>query len=255
MFLLHLGFHDVAQEWDNMREFGDKWAGILCNNLWIKERCREMGVQRVRTVNKGIRKDLFYCRRKEVSAVGNPVKIGMLYHHFWWKGTGKGYQALEVVKHRLAKENREFQAVFVSQVPEMSRLPYPSWAKVIEKVPLEEMWKVYSECHLWLCPSFQEGQSRLVLESMACGTPVVCSPNSSLKGYEDCVLFPKYDDPFGLSEAIWAGLFDKELRARLFANGLKFVEGKTYSQVAKRITDALKEWQIGEPANPSAPAG
>jgi glycosyltransferase involved in cell wall biosynthesis len=81
---------------------------------------------------------------------------------------------------------------------------------------------LYSAARLLVMPSLYEGFGLPVLESMACGTAVVCSNTSSLPEVAgDAALLVAPDDAPGLADAMRRILTDDSLRGDLIQRGLR----------------------------------
>ena len=62
---------------------------------------------------------------------------------------------------------------------------YEGNIKIVDYVPREELYKYYSQGSVFVIPSLEEGLSKVMLEAMACGLPVIATPNT---GAEDVVV-------------------------------------------------------------------
>lgn len=79
---------------------------------------------------------------------------------------------------------------------------------------------LYSGARVYACPSLYEGFGFTVLEAMACGTPVVCSPATSLPEVGgEAALYADPGNPDEFAQALARVFSDVELRARLIASG------------------------------------
>jgi len=81
---------------------------------------------------------------------------------------------------------------------------------------------LYSASLMTILPSFEEGFGYPVVESMACGTPVVCSSSASLPEVAGgCAELFSPTSSHELEDAIWHLLDSPTLRCDLAAKGLK----------------------------------
>lgn len=79
---------------------------------------------------------------------------------------------------------------------------------------------LYSGARVYVCPSLYEGFGFTVLEAMACGTPVVCSPETSLPEVGgDAALYADPRNPQEFAAALKQAFCDEELRARMTERG------------------------------------
>jgi len=105
-------------------------------------------------------------------------------------------------------------------------------------IPDIELAKVYNLATVFLFPSFYEGFGLPVLESMACGTPVICSHTSSLPEVGgDAVI---YCDPYSVEDIktkIEFVLSDDKLQKELISKALKRAKLFTWE---KSATEHLK---------------
>lgn len=85
-----------------------------------------------------------------------------------------------------------------------------------------ELAKVYNLSTCFIFPSFYEGFGLPVLESMACGTPVVCSNSSSLPEVGgDAVVYCDPKNEEDIKDKIKIVLDDEELRQNMIHKGLQ----------------------------------
>jgi glycosyltransferase involved in cell wall biosynthesis len=86
--------------------------------------------------------------------------------------------------------------------------------RVMERIPEEELIKLYQGCSLFVFPSREEGFGLTVLEAMACGCAVLANdvePVSEVVG--DAGVLAAMDDPADLASLI-AALLDDEARRK-----------------------------------------
>ncbi|MGB0063418.1 MAG: glycosyltransferase family 1 protein [Terracidiphilus sp.] len=110
----------------------------------------------------------------------------------------------------------------------------------------EGLRALYSAALITILPSFEEGFGYPVAESMACGTPVVCSSSASLPEVAaGCAEFFSPDSSQELEAAICRLLNNEALRRDLAAKGLERVAAFSPGLVAQRYA-RLVRWVIRE---------
>ena len=108
-------------------------------------------------------------------------------------------------------------------------------------IPFEEQPLWYNAAAALAYPSLYEGFGLPPLESMACGTPVVCANSSSLPevvGDAGLLIDPR--DEVGLAEALGRLTEDAPLRARLREAGLARARLFSWDDVARRTVDVYR---------------
>jgi glycosyltransferase involved in cell wall biosynthesis len=111
-----------------------------------------------------------------------------------------------------------------------------------------ELATLYSAARVYACPSLYEGFGFTVLEAMACGAPVVCSPETSLPEVAgDAALYADSRDPEKFAEALARVFSNAELRAELIEKGHKNCERFSWKKTAAQ-TISVYEATVGEAA-------
>ncbi len=111
--------------------------------------------------------------------------------------------------------------------------------ETIPRVGNEEMALLYSSAHVLLYPSLYEGFGLPILESMACGVPVITSNLSSMPEVGGNAAF--YVDPFSLEDItkkLDVVMNDNHLRDELITKGLKRAKEFSWDKCAEQ-TEAV----------------
>lgn len=104
-----------------------------------------------------------------------------------------------------------------------------SWLSMPGNLPFEEVIKEMLSCSVFVLPTYTEGFPNVILESMACGCPIVTTPVGAIPemldihGEEKCGVYVKVKDVDGLRNAIQYMLDNPEYAASIGAKAQKRV--------------------------------
>ncbi len=124
---------------------------------------------------------------------------------------------------------------------------YELQADVVDlgKSPMSELPKLYAGAVALAYPSLWEGFGLPIVESMACGTPVITSNNSSMKEIGgDAAILVNPESVDEIAEAMYTIAADTSLQQDLREKGLARAAQFTWSNTARQ-TLALYERQLG----------
>ena len=118
--------------------------------------------------------------------------------------------------------------------------------KYLGSKPQNELYKYYNKCDIFILPSLEEGLAMVTLQAMACGLPVICTPNTGIenvltKNGEEGFVIP-IRDPNAIVERVIELYNDKELRTKMGNKALKKVQnGFTWDDYGNRYIDFLNK--------------
>ena len=105
---------------------------------------------------------------------------------------------------------------------------------ILESVSPLELCALFNGSHIVVVPSFEEGFGLVALEGMACGVPVICSPNSSLKEVcEGCAWYAESPSASALAETILFVLLNPDDCVEKVREGLSRVRSFSTESVAQ----------------------
>lgn len=132
------------------------------------------------------------------------------------------------------------------------RLRLGEAVKFLDYVPDADLPALYAAASALVMPSIYEGFGIPVIESMACGTPVVCSTGGSLPEIAgDAALLVAPGDEEALSKALARIMRDDDLRATLRSRGLRRAQHFTWDRAAAEHVEVYHEAArdaVGRPA-------
>lgn len=109
-------------------------------------------------------------------------------------------------------------------------------------IPDEDMPGLYNLADLFVYPSLYEGFGLPLLESMACGCPVVSSNTSSIPEVAgDAGIMVDPYDSIGLAKAMYDVLTGEDMRKDMINKGLERVRQFTWEKCARETVDIFEE--------------
>jgi glycosyltransferase involved in cell wall biosynthesis len=127
--------------------------------------------------------------------------IGFMYDSSAaWKGLALMLNAISLARNKIGN----LQVLAFGHGAPDSQLPLPDGALYFQSPPQQQLRSIYSSCDAWLFGSSIEGFGLPILESMACGTPVIGTPAGAapeLLAEGRGILVP-HDNPQAMADAI-----------------------------------------------------
>lgn len=168
----------------------------------------------------------------------------------WNKNISNLLQAIAICKTPIVMVGKALTDNSIPQVQtidsQIKKLGLIEIVKKIGFVPSEDLVSIYNMATVTILPSYYEGFGLPVLESMACGTPVICSDNSSLSEISgSAAIFCNPSDPkdiadkisyvFSLKENVKKSLTEKSIK-----QAAKFNWQKTAQQTINLYKKVVK---------------
>ena len=114
----------------------------------------------------------------------------------------------------------------------------------------EELGDIYRQAWVYVSASEYESFSLPVLEAMACGTPVITTPNVGVRSYaldgENCLFF-QTGNPQDLADIIIKLLEDPVLYKKLQVNGYKTAARFKWSEIIPKLKSFYEEMSTYQP--------
>ena len=145
------------------------------------------------------------------------VRVLMLDHPYAWKGTKEGAEAVTAVKTR----HPELQLVLFSA---RRNTPSVDCDEFHSNPSQGSLAALYSSCHIYLCPSWDEGSGLPSMEALLCECTLVTYDNGGSRDFAvdgETALVAARGDRDALIERLERGVTDATLRAQLGAAGKK----------------------------------
>ncbi|MBI3271079.1 MAG: glycosyltransferase [Planctomycetes bacterium] len=184
------------------------------------------------TASGGVNLELF----RPVPAPRDPARFRALVF-------GRADKEVKGVRYAVAAARRLRRRGVGLTLFDSSPIRLPWWwtlglpVETVVGLPQEELPRLYASADCLVSPELSAGWSNAVAEAMACGTPVVCTPNGTADLAEDgrtaLVVPPR--DPAALAAAILRLREEPALGRRLAAAALERVRGFSWDAVCDRL--------------------
>lgn len=204
-------------------------------STWLREIIKKDYQQDANVLLNTIDKNLFY----PISKIKRDfVKILLLHHDYEWKGTKEG---VEIVQKLKAKYPSIKLVLFGARKEDAGYL----CDEYYYNVPQNQLASLYSDCDIFLCPSWGEGFGLPSLEAMACRCAVVTYDNGGSRDFafhEKTALVAKRKDKEDLMRQLERMIVDENLRRTMAENGYRFVQSMpTWEDQARKLEDIFKK--------------
>jgi len=165
----------------------------------------------------------------------------------------KGFDILLESVHRLVSEGRELTLDLVGEGPERGALEEQARRLGLEEVVTfsgyvpfgSDLFDHYRAATLFVLSSRSEGVPQVLLEAMACGTPIIATAIEAvphiIEDGENGVLVPP-EDPTALARRIGELLDDPSRAERLAEKGRAFVAEHTLERERDRIVATIERY-------------
>ncbi|WP_335030748.1 glycosyltransferase family 4 protein [Nostoc sp.] len=212
---------------------------ILCPSKYVADSLNKCGVlnHKLIVIPYGVELNLFSPQPKKddifrilfVGSVG--VRKGLIYLF-------KALQNLQLDNFEcliIGKLEPPFQDIFAE---------YQEYFTHIPRVEHSQIKEYYSNSSVFIFPSLDEGMAYVQLEAMACGLPVICTPNSGgdsvIREGEEGFIVPIRDSQ-AIQEKIEYLYQHPEELSRMSNNALKRSKDFTWDNYGTRLETSLKE--------------
>ncbi len=102
----------------------------------------------------------------------------------------------------------------------------------------EQLVELYQKARIFAAPSLHEGVGLIILEALACGTPVVTSPSGAIpEVFKDSVGYAHPLSPDDIAQKILDLLQNKQKQEKMIARGITFAKNYDVSITAQKYID------------------
>lgn len=224
---------------------GGKWAQWLWNYTiknadYIIDISNTIKRSGVFYISDGINLNRFRSRKieKDKKVV---LFVGRLTHQ---KGVEYFVEASQIVKKELKVKFIAVTNSPLKKVKEYVNLLRKNEIELYEKVPSDEIVKLYQKADVLILPSLSEAFGLVLLEAMACGTPVVASnvggiPNVVKDGIVGFLIPPK--DSQAIAKKTLMILKNEEIREKMRINCLEWVKNFSWEKIAEKYIEIYRK--------------
>lgn len=213
----------------------------FANSTWLHNQMKHRYGFHLPVINPGIDHNVFHPR--EAGKNTSKLRVLCFAKQTRWKGFPEALEAMRLVMKE--RHNVEFVAYGTNKPSYDSRIHY----KFIKSPTDDELARLYSSADIEICPSWHESFPLTPLEGMACGLPIVTTPDGTedYAHHEENSLVVPPRDPRALADAVLRLIEEENLREAFRKEGLKtakqFTWERTVYKVEKLFEKALSKNQ------------
>jgi hypothetical protein len=190
---------------------------IVCPSDFVASGLKSLGVadEKCRLLPYGIDTSKFRPMEKTREGGG----LNLLFNGF--VGLRKGVPYLLEALGLLHSREIKCRLVGTVELDRRSLEEYATWVEVVGPVPRAEIMRMYHWADALVLPSIAEGSALVTYEALACGLPVVTTPNSGswVRDGQDGFIVP-IRDPEALADRLDRLAADRELLRAMSAQAL-----------------------------------
>ncbi len=213
---------------------------ILVASNFVRNSCIENGVasEKIFVMPYGINADHFCPLSLQTERQDFRILfVGRIMHL-------KGIQYLLDAYTKLALPQTELWLCgnIVETVPTLQQ--FPDDVKRLGHVPYRQMPEIYNQVDVFVLPTLLEGLSQVCIEAMACGKPVITTPNSGLQGIlrngQDGFIVP-IRDVEALAEKILYLYENREICVEMGKSARRTAETYTWQRYREQVASVFSQ--------------
>lgn len=230
---------------------------IIAASNFIKSDLVRHGIseEKIDVVHNGIDHKLFFPSGEFDSDIVDikPFAIKKPYFIYCSKISGPDKKHVELIKafskfkektqapHRLVLAGSD--GSYAAEVHKAAlESPFASDIFLTGHFPHESLPLLYSGSEACVFPSAEEGVGLPVLEAMACGVPVLCSHSAALpEAGGDAAIYFDSDNTDDIASSLEKIVGDKELKAAMVSNGIKWASSFSWETTVKETFKAISK--------------
>lgn len=219
---------ELADRMDHLR---------VANSSWLRNRLVARGHTALQATN-AIDHKTFYARPADRQPGPVPVVVSYGGRGVEWKGFADAAEAMRRIRHELG-EVRWLVYGDAALPPDNAIAPYEHLGGVFG----DGLRELYSQADVVLCPSWYESYPLPPIEAMACGVPVVTTPEGTedYARHDETAWIVPAKDPDAMARGMIALLRDRDLAARVASGGLEEARLNTWSRAGDVMERVLLE--------------
>jgi len=217
---------------------------IICYTIHEKDELVKLGIdpEKIAVIHNGINTDIFVPKYNRVRA-----------NKILWIGRyipGKGVQYLIDAFAIIVQSHPDAHLFMIGDGPQMEEMQQKIQdlrlsMHITQKtfIPNEDLPALYQSSDVFVLPSLSEGVPRTILESMACGIPVVCTDLPQLVDLVDGAgLLVPTRDPEAIASAILKIIKNPDYAAKLGKTGTeRIVKYYSWNDTVKKTLSLYEE--------------
>lgn len=209
---------------------------ITCGSEYVRQGLLQQGIGADRiAVNPNPINSSQYIAPMRLGRRG-PITVGFV----GGVGLRKGAPYFLQVARHLAGKNMRFVMVGPVQAPDSVITPFTDCVQFAGRVPRGEIVDWMNRFDIFLFPSTCEGSAGAVREAMACGLPIVASPNSGTLVRDGVDGFIRaYDDVEAMAACIEQLAVDEQLRVEMGILGRRQTEAVTVESYGRALVELM----------------
>lgn len=209
---------------------------VICGSRFVAEGLQSVGVEeeKLKIVPYGV--DLNRFKQKDRGSSGGGLKLLFVGE----VGLRKGVPYLLEGLRLLNSDQIQCRLVGRSPIHSKQLAEYGRWAEFRGSVPRGRMLEMYHWADVFVFPSICEGSALVNYEAMACGLPVITTPNagSVVRDGEDGFVVP-IRDAEGFANRIQELLLDKDRLSAMSHSALERIEGFTLKRYGQQLESLI----------------
>ena len=206
-------YHGKSDEVTDAYKLPFKFIAV---STWVKERLKKDFNKDAELLLNTLDKNIFYLR--EIKKSDCDIRILMLHHTYEWKGVAEGVEIVNSLKEKY-KNIKLIMYGARQEAVECDEYYYKPFGK--------KTAELFSECDIFLCPSWDEGFGLPSLEAMACGCALATYDNGGSRDFafhNKTALVAERRNKKDLKNKLELLVKDNELRKQIARNGCQFVK-------------------------------